>query len=545
MKLSLIMASSTFALISSATYANQVTKTQTEQSQKAQATETFTQKKLKAKTKTQIEQFVPPRTLEKMKRQKRIAPRKGGAVRGSAIGVGVPLGQNSIAPRIQNVSRINPLNVLTSSDTVTWRVKFTEAVTNVDAADFSVNHGTLTVSPVSADTYDVTIPSGLAAITGTVTLNLAQTTNILDVDGGLLIPDQMLTAADRYYTLIAGSGIGSTTSTGNNQNTGTTSLTPLMATSIDACAALSKGLYAFEKWRSPSLPIDDAWVNESTMEYLSLMPNDVLRWSETEWQGPSTKSTAGDKVSTFTRMWIETPPDDYAIDTTTRTEHALGELGPIPANKTNCNGNAVTFSNYNDAMNYDLIFSAQDISGSYVTTIMPDLMAELGETPSSQVRVFPANAKKVTGQLVFNKPFYSVPGGTEGLVSGSSGGYLSTFDFSTLTSTTPYTTFYIDGGNDKLEVYPNGTVKLSSTGITGTWQVTNDGGGDYLQTNLDMDNEGDIFLIEVGGKLKWGLKFPVGRPIPLGQPSNYFMEDIMINKEATDGFLDYQGEFLQ
>jgi len=157
MKLSLIMASSTFALISSAAYANQVTKTQTEQSQKAQATETFTQKKLKAKTKTQIEQFVPPRTLEKMKRQKRIAPRKGGAVRGSAIGVGVPLGQNSIAPRIQNVSRINPLNVLTSSDTVTWRVKFTEAVTNVDAADFSVNHGTLTVSPVSADTYDVTI----------------------------------------------------------------------------------------------------------------------------------------------------------------------------------------------------------------------------------------------------------------------------------------------------------------------------------------------------------------------------------------------------
>jgi len=133
MKLSLIMASSTFALISSA--------------------------KLKAKTKTQIEQFVPPRTLEKMKRQNRIAPRKGGAVRGSAIGVGVPLGQNSIAPRIQNVSRINPLNVLTSSDTVTWRVKFTEAVTNVDAADFSVNHGTLTVSPVSADTYDVTIPT--------------------------------------------------------------------------------------------------------------------------------------------------------------------------------------------------------------------------------------------------------------------------------------------------------------------------------------------------------------------------------------------------
>lgn len=537
MKLSFIIAISAFTTVSSSTYANQVTQPQNELSQNTKAQKTLTKKeaaKLKRKNfeikaKKQIENLTPPRV-------------RGGII--NRTGGTLPTPQNSISPRILNVSRINPLNVLTSSDTVTWRVKFTEAVTNVDASDFSVNYGTLNVSPVSADTYDVTVPSGLAPIADTITLNLATTTNILDVDGGLLIPDQMLTAPDRFYTLIAASGTGSTT-TNNSQNNGTTTSTPLLATTIDACASLRKGLYAFEKWRSPGLASDDAWVDESDMQYLSLMSNDVLRWSESEWQGPSQKSTAGDKVSTFTQMWVETPPDSYAIDTVTMTEHSLGDLGVIPANKIACNGNAVTFSNYNDSMNYDLTFSAVDITGQYVTTIMPDLMAELGETTSTQVFTFPAQSKKVTGQLTFNKPLFSAPGGNEGLASGSSGGYLATFDYATLSSANSYTTFYIDDGSDKLEVYPNGTVKLSSTGVTGTWQVANDGGGDYLQTNLDMHNEGTIFLIEVGGKLKWGLKFPTGRSIPIGQPGNMMMEDIMLNKEATDGFFNYQGQFRQ
>ena len=89
----------------------------------------------------------------------------------------------------------------TNADELTWRVTFSEAVENVDAADFEVSGtvATLTVVAVSSSSlaYDVTAGrqcacqtnpgGGLASLTGTVTLSFSTGHNIADTAGYALV----------------------------------------------------------------------------------------------------------------------------------------------------------------------------------------------------------------------------------------------------------------------------------------------------------------------------------------------------------------------
>ena len=79
--------------------------------------------------------------------------------------------------------RGTPSSSPTNADSLTWRVTFSEAVSNVDAADFAVSGttATLSVSAVSGVTYDVTASGGnLPGVTATVTLSIAVGHDIQD-----------------------------------------------------------------------------------------------------------------------------------------------------------------------------------------------------------------------------------------------------------------------------------------------------------------------------------------------------------------------------
>ena len=116
---------------------------------------------------------------------------------GNALAATPPPGVNAnsyvvdhTAPQVVSIARQTPGTSPTNADSLTWRVTFSEAVTNVDAADFTVGGGsTATVSNVEAvsgetGVYDVTVSGGdLADRNGTVTLDFASGQDIADEVG--------------------------------------------------------------------------------------------------------------------------------------------------------------------------------------------------------------------------------------------------------------------------------------------------------------------------------------------------------------------------
>ena len=98
---------------------------------------------------------------------------------------------DTVAPTVASIMRQSPTSSPTNADVLTWRVTFSEAVANVDAADFTVagTTATLTATAVSGSSaqYDVTVSGGnLAGLNATVTLSFAASQNIQDAAGNAL-----------------------------------------------------------------------------------------------------------------------------------------------------------------------------------------------------------------------------------------------------------------------------------------------------------------------------------------------------------------------
>ena len=93
-------------------------------------------------------------------------------------------------PRVVSIVRRAPAASPTNADSLVWRVTFTEAVENADAADFAVTGttATITVAPVTGvDAVDVTVTGGdLTDLNGTVTLAFASAQDITDDEGNAL-----------------------------------------------------------------------------------------------------------------------------------------------------------------------------------------------------------------------------------------------------------------------------------------------------------------------------------------------------------------------
>ena len=90
---------------------------------------------------------------------------------------------DTTAPTVTSITHQDPTSSPTNSDTLTWRVTFSETVESVDPADFVITGttATLTVTAVTNSVYDVTASGGdLASVNETVTLAFATDQNILD-----------------------------------------------------------------------------------------------------------------------------------------------------------------------------------------------------------------------------------------------------------------------------------------------------------------------------------------------------------------------------
>ena len=100
--------------------------------------------------------------------------------------------------------RDSPMAVTTNADELAFRVKFSEAVTQIDPADFAVNGITTAfvakVVPVTSSVYDIVVSGGdLEFFNGPVGLNFASVATITDLAGNPLViaePD-----IDEIYTL--------------------------------------------------------------------------------------------------------------------------------------------------------------------------------------------------------------------------------------------------------------------------------------------------------------------------------------------------------
>ena len=113
---------------------------------------------------------------------------------------------DTTAPQVASIARQTPASSPTNADSLTWRVTFSEAVSNVDTADFAVSGTTATpsVSAVSGVTgaYDVTASGGnLASVTATVTLSIATGHNIQDAASNALTNTTPTGTNDNSYVV--------------------------------------------------------------------------------------------------------------------------------------------------------------------------------------------------------------------------------------------------------------------------------------------------------------------------------------------------------
>ena len=111
---------------------------------------------------------------------------------------------DTTAPTVTSITRQDPTSSPTNSDTLTWRVTFSETVESVDPADFVITGttATLTVTAVTNSVYDVTASGGdLASVNETVTLAFATDQNILDPSDNALTATTPTGANDHTFEL--------------------------------------------------------------------------------------------------------------------------------------------------------------------------------------------------------------------------------------------------------------------------------------------------------------------------------------------------------
>ena len=98
---------------------------------------------------------------------------------------------DDVAPRIESLVRHTPASSPTAADALVWRITFSEAVVDLDAADFAVTGTTATVSEVASaggHAFDVTVSGGdLADLNGSVTLAFAASPTVADAAGNGLV----------------------------------------------------------------------------------------------------------------------------------------------------------------------------------------------------------------------------------------------------------------------------------------------------------------------------------------------------------------------
>ena len=109
------------------------------------------------------------------------------------------------APSVTSIARHAPAAQATDSDSLTWRVTFSETVTNLDAKDFSLSGTTATITDVSApegNVIDITASGGdLADLNSDVTLAFSGSQDIADLSSNALSNTSPTGTDNSTYTL--------------------------------------------------------------------------------------------------------------------------------------------------------------------------------------------------------------------------------------------------------------------------------------------------------------------------------------------------------
>ena len=109
-------------------------------------------------------------------------------------------------PSLTSITLSSPADSTTNADSLTWRITFSEAVKNVDAADFVVSGTTATVTGVTAvstSVYNVTVSGGdLANLEGSVYLTLAAGHNIVSTSASVALSSTTPSGTnDNFYNI--------------------------------------------------------------------------------------------------------------------------------------------------------------------------------------------------------------------------------------------------------------------------------------------------------------------------------------------------------
>ncbi|UYI49417.1 DUF4347 domain-containing protein [Vibrio natriegens] len=111
---------------------------------------------------------------------------------------------DTAAPTVTSIVRKAPTDENTNADSLIWTVTFSESVSNIGTADFSVSGTTATVSSVSVasgNSVDVTVSGGdLASYNGTAALSVASGNDLVD-GGNNALSSTTPTGTTESYTL--------------------------------------------------------------------------------------------------------------------------------------------------------------------------------------------------------------------------------------------------------------------------------------------------------------------------------------------------------
>ncbi|MCH9813493.1 MAG: putative metal-binding motif-containing protein [Epsilonproteobacteria bacterium] len=304
----------------------------------------------------------------------------------------------------------------------------------------------------------------------------------------------------------------------------------------DSCQLLSTGIYAFESWKTEGASTDDAYAttSDSDLKTLKIDNANILNLQEVEYSSATIFTTVSDSSSA---TWVGTPADSYLVDMDNMTRVPLGDIGLFPATKSACQGSRASFSHYNGVLSYDLYLTAQDVGGDLILHHYPELEVELADNLTTPTQTFAMGTQRLNGTVVFTQDMFLLEDDNSNVVANANGN-LTTYDFTILP--TLGSTFLIDQGGYRLRIINDGTAtlqQLSNMNIqNGTWQLVTVGSNQYLQTDLVLD-ESEIFLVEIGGAVRYGAKQLAGRILSIGQRSDDIMDDVMFNQTAKDQIL--------
>ncbi|MGN7612430.1 autotransporter-associated beta strand repeat-containing protein [Magnetococcales bacterium HHB-1] len=234
---------------------------------------------------------------------------------GNALAENKALVIEGVAPSITSITRQSPTDENTNADSPTFRVTFSEDVSNVGSSDFSSSLGSIgSVSTVTANTvYDVVI-SGVTSSDGTLDLGIASGNDITDTAGNALGSSPTI-GSEQTFTL------DNTSPTVSSVTSSETDGTFKIGDTIAITAVFSEAVTVSG---TPTLVLETGDTDQ-TVDYSGGSASDTLTFTYTVQSGDN--STDLDYVTTTSLSGTITDAASNSATLTLATPGNAGSLG--------------------------------------------------------------------------------------------------------------------------------------------------------------------------------------------------------------------------